>query len=305
MNLNLNRQVQYLSLWFWRRSSIFILLLLTIFIFRWWWIITPSSIPTGVPWKVWDPVPSNLLLPWALQSCVTNLSDIGFVLMVSSANSYLHTAQRSTFLLNAPYKWTFSDSASEHTITLPEIEGKTSYADAQHRQLRGMQWLLRQGLSSSLRWYILIDDDTWVHSPVLLRMLSSLESRFDPTREKIILGNRWHSGVFNGGAGLVLSSAGFSAIAESLYTPLCPFDKANDDTISFCVRNLGGFHSIHSSLFSWYPKEPIISYRDFMEMATMHSIKDPALMLALQKESNGFCKTNWPYAIETNCGGCV
>ena len=303
--MNLNRQVQYLSLWFWRRSSIFILLLVTIFIFRWWWIITPSSIPTGVPWKVWDPVPSNLLLPWALQSCVTNLSDIGFVLMVSSANSYLHTAQRSTFLLNAPYKWTFSDSASEHTITLPEIEGKTSYADAQHRQLRGMQWLLRQGLSSSLRWYILIDDDTWVHSPVLLRLLSSLESRFDPTREKIILGNRWHSGVFNGGAGLVLSSAGFSAIAESLYTPLCPFDKANDDTISFCVRNLGGFHSIHSSLFSWYPKEPIISYRDFMEMATMHSIKDPALMLALQKESNGFCKTNWPYAIETNCGGCV
>lgn len=303
--MNLNRQVQYLSLWFWRRSSIFILLLVTIFIFRWWWIITPSSMPTGVPWKVWDPVPSNLLLPWALQSCVTNLSDIGFVLMVSSANSYLHTAQRSTFLLNAPYKWTFSDSASEHTITLPEIEGKTSYADAQHRQLRGMQWLLRQGLSSSLRWYILIDDDTWVHSPVLLRLLSSLESRFDPTREKIILGNRWHSGVFNGGAGLVLSSAGFSAIAESLYTPLCPFDKANDDTISFCVRNLGGFHSIHSSLFSWYPKEPIISYRDFMEMATMHSIKDPALMLALQKESNGFCKTNWPYAIETNCGGCV
>ena len=303
--MNLNRQVQYFSLWFWRRSSIFILLLVTIFIFRWWWIITPSSSPTGVPWKVWDPVPSNLLLPWALQSCVTNLSDIGFVLMVSSANSYLHTAQRSTFLLNAPYKWTFSDSASEHTITLPEIEGKTSYADAQHRQLRGMQWLLRQGLSSSLRWYILIDDDTWVHSPVLLRLLSSLESRFDPTREKIIVGNRWHSGVFNGGAGLVLSSAGFSAIAKSLYTPLCPFDKANDDTISFCVRNLGGFHSIHSSLFSWYPKEPIISYRDFMEMATMHSIKDPALMLALQKESNGFCKTNWPYAIETNCGGCV
>ena len=143
--------------------------------------------------------------------------------MVSSENVDLHNAQRSSFLLDAPYKWTFSDAASEHTITLPEIEGKKTYADAQHRQLRGMQWLLQRGLPSTVRWYILIDDDTWVHLPVLLRLLSSLETRFEPTRERIILGNRWHSGVFNGGAGIVLSSAGFAAIAESLYGAQCPF----------------------------------------------------------------------------------
>lgn len=289
----------------WRRSSVSLFLLLFLISLLRWWLISPSSTTNGVPWKSWDPVPKDLLLPWALQRCTSNLSDLGFVLMVSSANTNLHDAQRSTFLLNAPHKWTFSDSASDHTITLPEIEGKTSYADAQHRQLRGMQWLLRRGLPSTVRWYILIDDDTWVQLPVLLRLLSSLETHFEPTKEKIILGNRWHSGVFNGGAGIVLSSAGFSAISGALYTAQCPFDKANDDTVTLCIKNLGGFRTLHSNLFSWYPKEPITSYRDFMEMATMHSIKDPALMLALQQESNGFCKTHWPNDQNSlYCGGC-
>jgi len=304
--LPINKQNGCSTLWVIRRSSLSFLFLFFIVLLRWWFIY-PASVAIGVPWKPWDPVPADLLLPWALQRCTSNLSDLGFILMVSSENVDLHNAQRSSFLLDAPYKWTFSDAASEHTITLPEIEGKKTYADAQHRQLRGMQWLLHRGLPSTVRWYILIDDDTWVHLPVLLRLLSSLETRFEPTRERIILGNRWHSGVFNGGAGIVLSSAGFAAIAESLYGAQCPFDKANDDTITLCIKNLGGFRSIHSNLFSWYPKEPIASYRDFMEMATMHSIKDPALMTALQQESNRFCKVNWPgvqYQTLKKCGGC-
>lgn len=43
----------------------------------------------------------------------------------------------------------------------------------------------------------------------------------------------------SGGAGAVFSRPAASQIANSLYTPLCPFTKANDMTIGRCAFALG------------------------------------------------------------------
>ncbi len=44
--------------------------------------------------------------------------------------------------------------------TLPELEGKGTYEDAQHRTLRGLQYAVKQPKWANISWIFMVDDDT-------------------------------------------------------------------------------------------------------------------------------------------------
>ena len=224
----------------------------------------------GVLWRPWAPAPADTSYVW--QSVGRAADNVTFVVMASSVNMHRHVAQRESWMRHAPRVFAFSDAATEHTMTLPELEGRTTWLDAQHRQLRGMQWLLHE---PQTRWYVLVDDDTWVHVPMLLTYLSLL-----PHNASLISGYRHESGVFNGGAGIVLTQEAFRRIASALYTEECPVEQTNDNTVCHCAERLGGFAFVHSNLFSFYPSR-VSALDDFIDKATVHPVKDPELMRRL------------------------
>ena len=69
--------------------------------------------------------------------------EVVIILMASEQRAGRARAQRETWLRNYPHLFIVGDAAdpSVPMITLPELEGRTTYADAQHRQLRYMRFL--------------------------------------------------------------------------------------------------------------------------------------------------------------------
>jgi hypothetical protein len=211
--------------------------------------------------------------------------------MTSSVTKKLYLGQRRNWLREARHVWAFSDEydfgLSVHT--LPSIYGKSTWYDAQHRQLRGMQWLYRQNkkrdnggeLLRGIEWLFLIDDDTWVNMPVFSRFLGLLDSNMS-----ILCGYQANNGMFNGGAGILLSRRAFNTITPKLYSDACPFSDANDNTITVCASR-SNVTMIHSGRFSFYPSQ-ITSAVDFIEQITVHPVKDYALVEAMTSTSSEF-----------------
>ena len=160
---------------------------------------------TTTKWAPWSPPlkTTDLVVPWGLPpptsttrtttttktdsnrssnpSSFSSFSDkIAYVIMTSKATRDLHLWQRRTWLRSSgttqKYVWAFSDESDGiFTMTLPSLQGKGTYNDAQHRQLRGMQWL-KPRLPPNIEWIFMIDDDTWVNIPVLYNFLDWISS---------------------------------------------------------------------------------------------------------------------------------
>ena len=207
---------------------------------------------------------------------------IGFVIMTSKETRELFLSQKRTCLRDESHVWAFSDEYDpfHFTYTLPSLYGKGSYGDAQHRQLRGMQWLLQtqqQHMVDGIDWFFFIDDDTWVNLPILHRFVSLL----DPQIPMLCGHEHYKSKIFNGGAGILLSRPAFKAISQRLYTDTCPFLGTNDNTITMCSYTVPGLIRIHSALlFAFYPHY-IESPSDFIERITIHPVKDLELVKAM------------------------
>jgi hypothetical protein len=226
------------------------------------------------------------------------LTAIGFVIMTSKATRELFLAQKRTWLRDADRNttavWAFSDAydpLSFDTYTLPSLYGKGgTWADAQHHQLRGMQWLERtHRVPEAMRWLMLIDDDTWVNRPMLERFVAPL----DPALPMLCGHEHVVNHVFNGGAGLLLSRPAFDAIASRLYTKTCPFQGTNDNTITACARTVPGLVRMHSARFAFYPPR-IESPVDFLEQITIHPVKDADLMRAMTRTTRAFYAASQP-----------
>ena len=245
---------------------------------RWWrWCCART-----VAWKPWKKptytVQLQRLKPSTMQA-------VAFVVMTSSVTKELHLGQLRTWLRDAPHVWAFSDGYDGLFVhTLPSLYGKNTYGDAQHRQLRGMQWLYRnQEKLHGVDWIFMIDDDTWVNMPVFSRVLPFLDQN-----TSIICGYQTNNGMFNGGAGMLMSRQAFDTITPRLYSDTCPFMWTNDDTITVCARR-SNVTMIHSGMFTYYPAK-IESSVDFIEQITMHPVKDYALVEAMTLTSREFYK---------------
>jgi len=241
---------------------------------------SPTIPEHTVKWAQWAP-PSNLV-PWSLMHNKSTTAVVAFVIMASLATRDLHLWQRRTWLRDAKHVWAFSDyDDGIFTTTLPSLKGKGTWKDAQHRQLRGMQWLK---LPAEVQWVFMIDDDTWVNMPVLRRFLGWL-----PSDSELMCGYRAPNNMFNGGGGILISRRLFDVLVPKLYSEQCPFLGVNDDTVTECARTLPNATLMHSSAFSFYP-EAIHHANDFIGQITIHPVKDLALIQAMTATVSEFYK---------------
>ena len=74
----------------------------------------------GVLWRPWAPAPADTSYVWQNYDAADNVT---FVVMASSVNMHRHVAQRESWMRHAPRVFAFSDAATTHTITLPQLEG--------------------------------------------------------------------------------------------------------------------------------------------------------------------------------------
>lgn len=82
----------------------------------------------------------------------------------------------------------FSDVADSELgiITLPEIQNKTGFAEAQTRQLHGMKWIYHQRSDlTSKKWFFFVDDDTWVKTGFAFGV-TSLHNSIKPTDSTLL-----------------------------------------------------------------------------------------------------------------------
>jgi hypothetical protein len=111
-------------------------------------------------------------------------------------------------------------------VTLPELRGKVSYLDAQHRQLKMIKHLIETNtrLLVNIRWIALVDDDTWLNFNQTLAALSILDWQKPIAIGHILTEQESDNDLLyaSGGAGIFLSKSAFSIIASKLYNS-CPF----------------------------------------------------------------------------------
>jgi hypothetical protein len=241
----------------------------------WWWCCNRS-----VAWKPWKH--PTYSVQWQRLDA-SSMQTVAFIVMTSSLTKELYLSQLRTWLRDVPNVWAFSDEYDGLFVhTLPSLYGKNTYSDAQHRQLRGMQWLYRnQEKILGVEWLFLIDDDTWINLPVFSRALSLLDSS-----SSMLCGYEYESGMFNGGAGILLSRPAYDTITPRLYSDACPFLGVNDNTITECARK-SNVTMMHSGMFSFYPAK-IDSAVDFIEQISIHPVKEYALMEAMTSTSSNF-----------------
>jgi hypothetical protein len=165
-------------------------------------------------------------------------------------------------------------------VTIPELNGKSNYLDAQHRQLKILKYILTECknkssnnncLLNNIRWIGLIDDDTWINVNRLIDILSIMN-----WKHPMIVGYVLSEHVTNkdllytsGGAGIFLSRSAFDIITPKLYES-CPFCKYNDVTIGAC-SSISNIQRIHIPLFIPIPSYPL-SQNITSNVATIHYI---------------------------------
>lgn len=143
------------------------------------------------------------------------------------------------------------DNATLGTIALPPHATDPSYAGAQNRSLYGLIHAVTSA-SPDARWYLLVDDDTWVNPDVIARLVRHAEWRVPVLFGHVMHGAmRWSAKwttYASGGAGILLSRAAATILAASLFTPACPFSGLNDVTIGRCAW-LVGIPPVHVNHF--------------------------------------------------------
>lgn len=156
--------------------------------------------------------------------------------------------------MDVPHKFIFSDQhdPDAHQMTLPQIQGKPTYVDAQQRQSRGLKWLWRTHFRThDFNWFMLIDDDTHVNVGALSEFVQKYSPAF-PMALGHILHRRGRSlsDWFNGGAGMLFTRAAVEAIVKSLHSHVCPcsYGTPNDLCFATCCKTLGAL-CVHSEKF--------------------------------------------------------
>lgn len=180
----------------------------------------------------------------------------------------------------------FSDAADPDLglMTLPEIQNKTGFDDAQLRQLHGMKWIYnsRKDLTHK-KWFFFVDDDTWVNVPSLLEYISWFPETLPLSFSHIYL--RHQRAVYNGGAGMLFSQEAFYRTAAAIFTDACPLEDVlpapmnNDNILAACAYSTGVLKVTSSKFGAYRGAEMIQPTNDagWLDQITMHKVSDRAL----------------------------
>ncbi|RKP19558.1 hypothetical protein ROZALSC1DRAFT_22187 [Rozella allomycis CSF55] len=168
-------------------------------------------------------------------------NDILFVVMGSKKFEDRTRVLRETWLSLVSQVYIFADEQIEDLgmISLEELKGKSSFEDAQHRQIKGLQWLFlsKKGFLEKFKWIMLVDDDTFVNVENLILHLNKYDHRL-----LISFGYVWDReyqkdiAFYSGGAGIIISGPALIKMVPSFYSWKCPYKGANDLTISYCIN---------------------------------------------------------------------
>ena len=125
--------------------------------------------------------------------------------------------------------------------TFPNLKGKTSKADAQHRQFTAMKAVYSNKKKyTNKKWYFLVDDDTFVNYNQLVDFVAHLNYKIPVIFGFVWTEKEWQTELPfpSGGAGILLSKAAFDKVVPELYDGKCPFKGVNDVTIGTCANAL-------------------------------------------------------------------
>ena len=198
------------------------------------------------------------------------------VTMASAQNAERHRGITRTWGSAFRHLFLFAEEGgSEGLITLPELQGITTYEGAQHRQMRGLQWLYHEKHSTMQKaeWVFLVDDDSWVNVPMLLHTFSQLDSALPIVVGFLIGGFDVYEPRFQGGGGMLMSKAAAMQIAPNLYGS-CSVLDFNDVTVAQCVDQLG-IIKVHSNLFDGQFRgsaDAAFNIYGFVDMITVHNV---------------------------------
>lgn len=245
-------------------------------------------------------MPSGQLMSWLKKSPqnvsfpgqVVSADDIVFIVMASIAErSRLH-GQRSTWMRWTKHVVALADARDDQLgiMTLPEIENKTGFAEAQWRQLYGMKWLLtkRPDLADKA-WFFLVDDDTWVNVPELIDYVSAISPKLPLSFSHIYLMYN-NQAVYNGGAGMLFSNTAFQKLGRAVMTDDCPLTDVdrnfmnNDNILAACAFSTGVL-KVSSSKFSTY--EGVLHLHGdiidtgWLDQISVHKVKESGQFEAL------------------------
>ena len=157
--------------------------------------------------------------------------------------------------------------SSVGVITFPEVEGKTSYDDAQHRQPRFIRsYLSSHKLWPTTEWLMIVDDDTYVNIDKVRRFLDRYDPRLslsfgyvfaDGVDKDSPIAQRLKFGWYSGGGGIILSRPLVEYLMENLYTSEhCPFDWFNDKTIAVCTKTKSDAIHVHTGSLNAFKLDP-------------------------------------------------
>jgi hypothetical protein len=154
-------------------------------------------------------------------------------------------------------------------ITFPALSGKGTREDAQHRQLRTLEFLQRESARpdghplaheamAGVEWVVMVDDDSWVNVPALVTLLSSLNAS-EPQAMGWVWSGMWGRShmFFSGGGVIAMTRPAFERVAPALYDDgRCGFCMSNDVTLTYCLWRLGVplVHSPRHHTDLWYPR---------------------------------------------------
>jgi hypothetical protein len=183
----------------------------------------------------------------------------------------------------------FSESAEPtlgNLITVLDDEGAKGLTKvgADHRSLRGLQYVLRTLSNTSLEWIFMADDDTYYDINELLALARPFRSDLPVLISHQFRGRMRWTGTYDshpsGGAGMLLSITAAKMIASAVYTDndQCKYVQANDVTISRCSRSLKipqvHFHSMQPDWdgFSAMPSHAIESHSELGGAVSAHRL---------------------------------
>ena len=128
--------------------------------------------------------------------------------------------------------------ASLKVYTFPEIQGTPGWDEAQHRQPKGLQWLMREPQYSEYKvgeakWFVFIDDDTWINYQALHGALARINSN-----TRLAMGYIWHQVYsdfdhYSGGSGEPSLQRGSRGLKPAQLAAL------DTDLAVLCGRNRG------------------------------------------------------------------
>jgi hypothetical protein len=135
----------------------------------------------------------------------------------------------------------------------------TNYFTANLRQLVSLKWLEHKpDVMKGIKWIFLVDDDTFVNVPFLMRFVQPL-----PHELPLLVGHMWDAAVWepirniswpSGGAGMLLSRTAYSRIVPKLFTDACHVTRSHNDlTLGLCAPN-ASVAKVHSQKFKPEPE---------------------------------------------------